>query len=1026
MSNYRFYDIECLNNLFTNTIYFENENHLAIFILFDNTHVSNKFDYKSKEFLQLLSSEIQKVNPDFNGKFSYHFLDGNEKQIEKSYINMIRALGGISNQATIYTEDKTDINKYNLLFPTNTDAIKIKPDIEFMKNEEDPLYIMGYNSSEYDLTVIASIYDELLQKETQEVDVIEDGKKTKDEQEIISLNTNLKPGLIREYSDALFTSNFRGKGNKMSNYLQYPHGSYSYDDKDYNNNKNLIYKNWMRSGNHLDIMNMKSSANPIALKRLLGLLGRQIVEPKVAMRNGAVIKTKEEFIDLICYNVSDVINLPFVFKDGSYYSGFQTKTLMLKEYPELIFQQKKDSQDPDKFGKVRTDRLKADDTSAKFSATSLFPYSKAEDISCISYLFPSEEIAEEYGIEQIDVLEFCNEQFKNWFKNESLRKEWQRIYDFYDKLRGLNINFSQNATFRKLKNPLSVKEYDEDKVRDILKDIKNRDTSLIYYDKYGNPTSCYVIFKTGGIHGAEYHIEQYKKDMEQYEIEKKEINKIKAIHSTPENLEHRINLANEEWKEQKKIARKEKRELPEEPDIFKLKDCYSRKGKKLTGYTYSWKEPKEVKLFTVESKKGTTLNDKYKFTSAYHCIHMDFESYYPFLLKLLSAFINKVTNQDRYSENIEYKREYGIKRKQAKTEKEANFFAALREAVKLTLNSASGYADAPFDNVIRMNNLTTSMRMIGQLFTWFIGQSQSIIGGLPVSTNTDGLYVVNDNWDEATELLAKDAENIHINIEPEKMFLVSKDTNNRIEFNDEITSVDKVNGGSVSAYKGPNIGKALDHPAFYDYLVVEYIATIKNNPNLINEPMDLEIVKDIVDKFKQTKTPIKQLLYLQNILANGSSTLTFNITKNHETGEMGTMQKVNRIFLMKDGTPNTFNIESVTFKKLTPAMIAKRKKENQKLLQHDLKALEMLKKSGVTDDEVIEKESDMKEATFKKVKGIDQTWDVYIQNKSLYHLSKEEINFILTNIDWDKYITESAKTFNEDWSNYDTKLLNTI
>lgn len=129
---------------------------------------------------------------------------------------------------------------------------------------------------------------------------------------------------------------------------------------------------------------------------------------------------------------------------------------------------------------------------------------------------------------------------------------------------------------------------------------------------------------------------------------------------------------------------------------------------------------------------------------------------------------------------------------------------------------------------------------------------------------------------------------------------------------------------------------------------------------------------------------------------------------------------------MKDGTPNTFNIESVTFKKLTPAMIAKRNKENQKLLQHDLNALEMLKKSGVTDDEIIEKESDMKEATFKKVKGIDQTWDVYIQNKSLYHLPKEEIDFILTNIDWDKYITESAKTFNEDWSNYDTKLLNTI
>lgn len=1004
-NNYRFYDIECLQNLFTNTIYDEKENKLYIYILFDQSDIpqEKQIIINNPDFLKKLSNQVNKVNPDFNGEKTLTWLD------KHGYANMLEKLGGISNVNNIYTSPASK-NDYKVFFENIKDFnIDIKSDIEFMKNEEDPLYIMGYNSSEYDLTILACIYDDIMKVTTYENEIKEKTKKLSFQE--------ITPKLIRQYSNELFSSQFRGKGNKMSNFLQYPYQKYNYSDKDYSLNKNKIYKNWMQSGNHLDIMNMKPSANPIALKRLLGLLGRQIVEPNTTLRNDTKITTEDDLIDLICYNISDVINLPFVFQDKAYQSGFQTKTLMLKEYPELIFEKKQDSQEPDK-EKVKYNRLKADDTSAKFSATSLFPYSKAEDIPCVSYMFPSPDKAKEFEIEPFDVLEFCDEKFKTWFPQPHLRKEWQRIYNFYDKLRGLNINFSENATFREVPNNKS-KNLDEDQVREIVKNIKAQNTGLVYYDKDGNPTAGYALFKTGGIHGAEYDINAYNKDLELYQKQKQKLDKVIELYQTPEKLQSVIDEKNEIWKEQKNLAKKEKTKVPPEPEVFKLKTMFTRKGNKTTGYTYSWAEIKEPKLFNVTDAKGTELNKKYRYTSAHRCIHMDFESYYPFLLMLLSAFINKDSNSDRYSQNVKYKREYGEKKKKATTEEEKNRWSALREAVKLILNSASGYADAPFDNVIRMNNLTTSMRMIGQLLTWFIGQSQTILGGLVISTNTDGLYVVNPNYDIAVKQLEKDAKNIHINIEPEDMFLVSKDTNNRIEFNSSLTKIDKTNGGSVSAYKGPNVANALDHPALYDYIIVKYIAKIKDYPNLINKPMNLSLAQEIISELRTTETPIKQLLYLQNILASSSTTLTFNISTDFKTKERKTLQKVNRVFIMKPNTPNTVNLESVTFKKLTPATIKRRTKNKECLIQSDMYATRMLKNAGVTTDEFNEMESENKEAVFKKIKGIDQSWNMYIQNKSLYHLSEEEQNFILDNADWDRYILEASDTFNKDWSNCD-------
>jgi hypothetical protein len=45
---------------------------------------------------------------------------------------------------------------------------------------------------------------------------------------------------------------------------------------------------------------------------------------------------------------------------------------------------------------------------------------------------------------------------------------------------------------------------------------------MFYYNKDGSPSSCFVKFSTGGIHGAEYNKELYEHDLKCYETAVKE------------------------------------------------------------------------------------------------------------------------------------------------------------------------------------------------------------------------------------------------------------------------------------------------------------------------------------------------------------------------------------------------------------------------------------------------------------------------------------------------------------------------
>lgn len=334
---------------------------------------------------------------------------------------------------------------------------------------------------------------------------------------------------------------------------------------------------------------------------------------------------------------------------------------------------------------------------------------------------------------------------------------------------------------------------------------------------------------------------------------------------------------------------------------------------------FTARESKEVPLFPA----GTTHDDnkldgKYRFTSVADVIHEDFTSYYPLMLVNLAAFTNPdlaapgQPAPDKYSQIFGDKERYGKLRKdRSLTAAERENFSVLREGTKLILNAASGAADARHDTPILMNNMIITMRIIGQLFSWRIGQAQTFAGGRIVSTNTDGLYSTLDS-ETNQKVLDQHTAAIGVEIEPESLTLVSKDSNNRVEFltaeesfeiltddsrgepqyrPEEIAGkpwyrvVASAGGGTLACWAGPSPRKALAHPAMVDRLLLEYFKLVAGGfvpeqrpvpyaltgPVSISESMDIDAMRNVLDELHR-HLGVRELLKLyQNLLASSPS-----------------------------------------------------------------------------------------------------------------------------------------------------------
>lgn len=1007
--NIYFYDIESLPNVFSLANFRKNDNEIDIYYLLDDELIEDDIEtYKKKQ-----TERIHERNKNFNGKVFYYDLHEGDSNIK------LAKTFGLSDAYYINSP------KAKSTYP---DAFRITCDTDTDYDDEKDPYFIGYNSYNYDTTMLTMYFFDTFKAVPKGVPVSFLTKKmdkkpyVKEYNDAVVMIDPPAANTIRKYNNELFEHFI----NNMPDRLRYEYlpeklqrDGHLFDAPNYKNPKAIIRKNMLMSGRHIDAARLNEKQQKVALKRLLAMLGLQILESD-KLDHDQPIRNMEELLELIAYNVSDVINLDKLFDHKIYQSGFALKKQLLKTYPELVYKEKGDTYKPDISPySVRNDRLTIDSSSAQLATKSLCPYGHLSDYDTVSFMYPSEKKAEEYGIPRVNVLEESKKFFyANFGQYPEDCKRFDEIYDYYKSIEGKNFNSSQNYL---LDHGADDNAYNpEDCLADDLKprnlkDIKAPNTCMFYYNADGTPSSCFINFSTGGIHGAEYNKLLYESDLAKY------------------------NEAMKEYNDKLELFEKVKKLYPD-PRVIKAEKSATIDGVKYAPSTFlapkstaenaKYKEPpkppKKPELFVISPSSGTwNIAKRYTFTSADKTQHEDFTSYYPNMLRMMEAFFNEGLGYDRYGEIFDNKTKYGkMMKDEAYSKEERDLYSVMREGTKLILNSASGAADANFESNIRMNNKIISMRIIGQLFTWRIGQAQTLKGAAMISTNTDGLYSSKLEEDVNNKVLEEEAHNIHVDIEPEPIFLISKDSNNRteIECDDEgLGDIVSASGGTLACRKGPNPSKALAHPAVLDWALTEYLIDKSITPvgdtgyNALAMPFDMEFGKKILLHAREEMgDDIKALTMFQNIVSSSDGSVRYiYATKDENPDEPILLQKYNRCFIVKEGTENAVHLQAAFAKTITPAMIAKRKKENYRLQMHEPTALRVLMANGVKKHDI----PTTKEAVTMKITGIEPAWHMLIDNSDLHYMPQEKIDKLFDAIDYDAYASLLADTYENNWMN---------
>lgn len=979
-----FYDIESLSNVFTLCNYRPEDPSVDVYYLCDDQWMTS-----DPMFEQLLLQRILDANKNFHGTircFDLHEEASNRHLAEHF---------GLSNARLV--NDPSSPSSYPAEFRPVCDT---DPDYD----EDKHPYLFGYNSYNYDTTMLAMyLY------------------------EVFYLNNGImefhpaQASLMRTYNNELFSARFKDSMPTRLTQVFDAHTK-SWSETNYQDDRWKIRKCMLMTGRHLDVARLNEKQQHVGLKRLIGMMGGQILESDKLKQGQDHIDDVDQLLDLVAYNVSDCVNLKeYVFDNKVYQGQFSLKRGLLKTYPELVYDRKPDAYAPDiRPNKVRRDRLTIDSSAAQLATKSLCPYDHLTDIPVVSFMYPSERKSKELGIPRVNVLEEAKKFFYSKFQQPELRAQFDRIYNYYKAIEGKNFNSSQNySDDYAMASPWNPPE-------NIVR-FSKADTCMYYYNADGTPSSCFVTFSIGGIHGAEYNKALYEHDMDKY-LEKKELmDKVKAIYPDPIDLKTAKTVT---------VIGPDGTELTYKASQF-LKSGSTKKAA-------AYKDLKEPVLFKLMDDGTTKLSPAYVYTSADPTNHEDFTSYYPNLLRMMSAFYNEGLGYDRYAEIFDNKQNYGflMKPKNADltpeqalkyghlreltglkldplhiSDEERALYAVQREGTKLILNSASGAADANFESNIRMNNQIISMRCIGQLFSWRIGQAQTLEGARITSTNTDGLFSV-----LAPEInnpvLEREAASINVEIEPEPTFLISKDSNNRIEMDEETGKIQRASGGTLACRMGPDPQKSLAHPAIIDWALTEYlvIAATGYKGLSLSKPFDDEVGMNILRSAGNTfKDPAKLLNMFQNVIASSTGSISYHFaTTDANPGNPIILQHYNRVFIMKDGHPGSVHLRTAVAKVVSAVTQAKRRREGDRLRINDPLALQVLAANGVAPQDI----SSDKEAAVKKATNIEPDWFMLVENRDLSLLDPAVQKDILDNLDYDKYLSLLRDGYETNWRNH--------
>lgn len=1002
------YDIESMSEIFTLCAFDENNDTIFMFYLFPEYYTLT--EQMSAEIVK----QIIKENPEC-GQSTIYMLD-----LSKQETNLFLAqMFGMRHPAC----------------PGFSSNYSFPMDIDPGFNEEQHWYACGYNSLNYDMTILALYLAEIFY-----------AKSEPDEKGITVKETfgRTTPAIIREYNDELFDPHFKpcmparlrysyahdpAEQKRFSTYRI--NGKFLKDDGWRNDNPAFhIYQNMVKTGRHIDIARLNEKQARVALKRLLGMLGDKIMEPNIdlSQKNGQSLLSDFELVkNIFAYNVSDVIRLPHLFQHKVYRAKFILKRQMLKTYPELVFNN--NGQYKPDMKTLRYNRLTINSTSAQLAAGSLCPYGALGDTNCVSFNYPAEKKAEELGITVTNVLQDTIDFIETRMRPLAMKSKDPRsmeiisslykVIDMYGSMEGKDFNSS----------------HAEDGCTTYSVDAFASNVCLCYMGPDGRPSSCYVNFSIGGIHGAEYNKALFESDLAAFNKKQYLYKKVREIYGDAINLVIDVNAKG-------KTVKRKFVEITDGdyPGTYPVSD-FLKSGSTLkkASYKKEFLEPSPPMLFPVKDGKPE-LNKKYVWTSFGLMNHEDFTSYYPRMLMMLMAFWNINLGYDRYEEIFNNKTDYGflMKEKNAHmteeqaliyeglrkatqldidrlniSEEERNLYVILREGTKLVLNSASGTADSEKDNPIRMNNRILTMRILGQLFAWRIGQAQALEGAKVVSTNTDGLYTdMEENLNN--QILYREAEAAHVEIEPERVFLVSKDANNRIECKPNTYKIIGAGGGTLGCYKGPSPDKALAHPAIMDWAMGHFLiykakkgAIDEYEPSTVMAMMKNEAAQEFSDT-------VKYLIMFQNITASSPNVGCYHFaTKEPVTGaNIDTIEPIflhhyNRVFYVDPEKVPEDKKKNIVY--IAAAYVRPHGKTEESRTNIPL-AIKVIKDMN-GDRNILAKGA----AKIKKLNGIELDTPCMIVNEQL-----SRADFDPAWLDYEYYAKVLGKTYKKSWQNVES------
>lgn len=695
-------------------------------------------------------------------------------------------------------------------------------DVDADYNPEEHPFLAGYNILNYDMVMLGMYFSEVFPD-------LSDGVTFRP----------VSPGLLRGYNDELFDPFFKSQMPRRLRYACHPDqdkakydrdavriGSRYLVDEGWNSQApaKLAYDYMAASGRHLDVARLNEKQFRVGLKRLLGMLGKQIKEPEISLNFSAAQDTLpfHQFADIIAYNCSDVIQLSCLMEHRAYTAPFRLKSQMLRDYPGSVYAQKrgpdgKPVYEPDiRPEAVRRDRLTINASSAKLAAAALCPYGELGDNAVVSFSYPHPKKAAERGSKVFNVLNLMEDFIRTRMEPIVKSPAGQSIVDsarealaMYRDIEGRDFN----AT------------HDDGTCAAEIADFKQfrRVVNVPYMGPDGEPTSCFVTFSVGGIHGCEYDKAKYEADLKAYDERRAFFARLQNAWPDPLQL-----LT--DYKPNGRPCRRKTFDF--EGRTYAVSDFLkSSSTLKKAEWKIEWVSPRKPELFRLMPSGNRKLDPRYGYTSFGEMNHEDFTSYYPRMLSQMMAFYNEALGRDPYEEIFQNKSRFGkLMKDPAVPKTEQELYGTMRNGTKLVLNSASGAADTEYRTSIRMNNRIVQMRITGQIFAYIIAQAQALQGAVVPSTNTDGIYTVMEET-KNNEILFREAAVTGVEIEPERLFLVSKDTNNRIEASIKGSSGDifkdiKIKGGSggtLACWRGPDPEKALDHPAIQDWALAWFL-----------------------------------------------------------------------------------------------------------------------------------------------------------------------------------------------------------